>query len=53
MKDGEEIQLTDAIKKMSTAEVCYGKLIEGNRFDIGTHDDYISLINIMNRPTKN
>ncbi|MBA2874955.1 UTP--glucose-1-phosphate uridylyltransferase [Thermaerobacillus caldiproteolyticus] len=52
MKEGEEIQLTDAIKKMSTAEACYGKSIEGNRFDIGSYDDYISLINIMNRPTK-
>ncbi len=49
VKDGEEIQLTDAIKKMVTAEACYGKLIEGKRFDIGTHDDYISLINMVNK----
>ena len=31
-----EIQLTDAIKSLSTKEVIYGKLLEGKRFDCGS-----------------
>ncbi|MGX1900575.1 UTP--glucose-1-phosphate uridylyltransferase [Thermolongibacillus altinsuensis] len=47
VKEGEEIQLTDAIKEMVATETCYGQVIEGRRFDIGTKEDYISLINMI------
>jgi len=44
---GGEIQLTDAIKKLIHAEECYGKVIKGDRYDIGNVSDYIDLVNIM------
>jgi UTP--glucose-1-phosphate uridylyltransferase len=47
VKEGEEIQLTDAMKEMIAMEKCYGQLIEGRRFDIGSKEDYISLINTI------
>lgn len=47
---GGEIQLTDAIKEMLSKDKCYGKVIVGERYDIGLEGDYIKLINkIYNR----
>jgi len=47
--EGEEMQLTDAIKEMLASESCYGHIVKGDRFDIGSADDYVSLINKMYR----
>ncbi|WP_044748655.1 UTP--glucose-1-phosphate uridylyltransferase [Bacillus alveayuensis] len=46
-KEGEEIQLTNAIKELLASEACYGKILDGKRFDIGSSDDYISLVNTV------
>ena len=40
---GGEIQLTDAIKAMMKEEKCYGKILEGSRYDIGNIHDYLKL----------
>lgn len=49
---GGEIQLTDAIKLMLSREKCYGKILEGLRFDIGKEEEYIQLINYMSQNSK-
>lgn len=41
---GREIQLTDAIKQLLEDEECYGVRIEGERFDIGSDEDYFQLL---------
>ena len=41
---GGEIQLTDAIHKLLQLETCYGHIIAGERFDIGTEAGYVNLI---------
>ncbi len=41
---GGEIQLTDAIKQLLEDEECYGVRIEGERFDIGSDEDYFQLL---------
>jgi UTP--glucose-1-phosphate uridylyltransferase len=45
---GGEIQLTDAIKSMLQTEECFGRIIDGKRFDIGSTNDYVRLLNIIN-----
>ncbi len=42
---GNEIQLTDAIKKLLNKETCYGKIITGERYDIGKEEEYLTLLN--------
>lgn len=42
---GGEIQLTDAIKALLAVENCFGINIVGDRYDIGSEKDYVSLIN--------
>lgn len=42
---GNEIQLTDGIKQLLNQERVYGKVITGNRYDIGSTKDYLALIN--------
>ncbi|MDZ5473693.1 UTP--glucose-1-phosphate uridylyltransferase [Bacillus sp. 31A1R] len=42
---GGEIQLTDGIKDLLDKENCYGRIISGDRYDIGIESDYIKLIN--------
>lgn len=44
---GNEYQLTDAIKLMLQTEKCYGKVLDGLRFDIGKNDEYRQLINYL------
>jgi UTP--glucose-1-phosphate uridylyltransferase len=44
---GGEIQLTDAIRRMIDTSFCYGKEIDGKRFDIATLSDYVELINLI------
>ena len=44
---GGEIQLTDGIKKLLYKDECYGKIISGQRYDIGSEADYLTLQNIM------
>lgn len=44
--DGE-IQLTDGIKQMLKQDKCYGKIMSGNRYDIGSETDYLSLLNFV------
>lgn len=46
---GGEIQLTDAIKRMLSQEKCYGKVLEGLRFDIAKEEEYIQLINYVSQ----
>ncbi|AGT31169.1 hypothetical protein M493_04320 [Geobacillus genomosp. 3] len=43
----EEIQLTEAIRRLAAEEGCQGKLIAGTRFDIGTADGYMSLLSAV------
>ncbi|WP_221563416.1 UTP--glucose-1-phosphate uridylyltransferase [Alkalihalobacillus sp. TS-13] len=43
----KEVELTDAIDMLLNNQDCYGKIIDGDRFDIGTDNDYIKLINAM------
>ncbi len=45
---GGEVQLTDSIMELIVNETCFGKVIEGNRYDIGKTRDYIELVNRMN-----
>lgn len=42
---GGEIQLTDAIKQLLIQDKCYGKIISGCRYDIGSQKDYLALLN--------
>ena len=50
---GGEIQLTDGIKKILNTDKCYGKIISGDRYDIGLEKDYLSLVNyIFNQKNK-
>ncbi|RYL89863.1 UTP--glucose-1-phosphate uridylyltransferase [Sporolactobacillus sp. THM7-4] len=44
---GGEIQLTDGIKKILDRDKCYGKIISGQRFDIGSETDYLALQNMI------
>lgn len=44
---GAEVELTDAIKEMVTSEGCYGQIVDGRRFDIGSVDDYVALVNTI------
>ncbi|MEB1806309.1 MAG: UTP--glucose-1-phosphate uridylyltransferase [Bacillaceae bacterium] len=44
---GGEIQLTDAIKRMLRNEKCFGKIINGERYDIGSSTDYLKLLKKM------
>ncbi|AIE59406.1 UTP--glucose-1-phosphate uridylyltransferase [Bacillus methanolicus] len=46
---GGEIQLTDAIKTMLQTDKCFGKIIEGNRFDIGSTNDYVNLLQTISK----
>lgn len=47
---GNEIQLTDALKKLASLQDCYGLCIAGDRFDIGKEEDYHALISyFMNK----
>lgn len=41
---GGEIQLTDAVKQLLIKEQCYGLIIDGERFDIGSDEDYFRLL---------
>ncbi|MFE7063512.1 UTP--glucose-1-phosphate uridylyltransferase [Sutcliffiella sp. NPDC057660] len=51
-KEGEEIQLTDAIKKLLAVEDCYGKVVNSQRYDIGRTEEYIALINRIHQLEK-
>jgi len=42
-----EIQLTDGINQMLAKDKCYGKIISGRRFDIGSGADYLALQNYL------
>lgn len=44
---GGEIQLTDGIKKILNTDKCYGKIISGDRYDIGLERDYLSIVNYV------
>lgn len=44
---GGELQLTDAIKELIKKEICFGKLLTGDRYDIGNVNDYINIVNLM------
>jgi len=46
--DGE-FQLTDAIKSLLEIEPVYGKIVAGDRYDLGNLRDYIELMKIMSR----
>ncbi|MBT2655047.1 UTP--glucose-1-phosphate uridylyltransferase [Bacillus sp. ISL-18] len=46
--DGE-FQLTDAIKSLLEMEPVYGKIVSGDRYDLGKLGDYIELMKIMSR----
>ncbi|MBC6972162.1 UTP--glucose-1-phosphate uridylyltransferase [Bacillus sp. Xin] len=53
---GGEYQLTDAIHSLLTMKNVYGKIIDGNRYDIGQEDEYIQLLNLIygqNKGSKN
>ncbi len=45
-----EIQLTEAISKMLGENECYGELIDGDRFDIGSDDEYTELVKKFSHP---
>jgi UTP--glucose-1-phosphate uridylyltransferase len=50
---GGEIQLTDGIKNILYKDKCYGKIISGQRYDIGSQADYLALQNrIFNQKNK-
>ncbi len=42
-----EVQLTDAIKSMLRKKTMLGKEIDGERYDIGSEEDYLNLLNRM------
>ncbi|MFJ8264452.1 UTP--glucose-1-phosphate uridylyltransferase [Peribacillus asahii] len=44
---GGEIQLTDAIKKVLQEDKCYGKVLSGTRYDIGSTADYLAVQNYI------
>ncbi|WP_077625122.1 UTP--glucose-1-phosphate uridylyltransferase [Sediminibacillus massiliensis] len=44
---GGEIQLTDAIRMLIKDQPCFGKVIEGKRFDIGSFEEYLALNEYM------
>ncbi|MBS4213305.1 UTP--glucose-1-phosphate uridylyltransferase [Neobacillus rhizophilus] len=46
--DGE-IQLTDAIKNLLGTQSIYGKIISGDRYDIGILEEYVELMKIMSK----
>lgn len=46
--DGE-MQLTDAINSLLAIQSIYGKIISGDRYDIGNLDEYIELMKIMSK----
>jgi UTP--glucose-1-phosphate uridylyltransferase len=46
---GGEIQLTDAIKGLLAYESVIGKVISGDRYDIGKLDEYVQLMNILSK----
>ncbi|MFF2448551.1 UTP--glucose-1-phosphate uridylyltransferase [Neobacillus sp. NPDC058068] len=46
---GGEIQLTDAIKGLLASESVFGKVISGDRYDIGKLAEYVQLMNILSR----
>jgi UTP--glucose-1-phosphate uridylyltransferase len=51
---GGEIQLTDGIKMVLDKDKCYGKIISGQRFDIGSTKDYLAMQNmIFNQKSNN
>ncbi|MDX8364404.1 UTP--glucose-1-phosphate uridylyltransferase [Cytobacillus sp. IB215665] len=50
---GGEYQLTDGMKALLQSENIYGKLIEGQRYDIGSMDDYMKLLNFVYSNMKN
>lgn len=47
------MQVTDAIKASLGACTVYGKLLEGERYDIGLQKDYLKLIYDMLKTEKN
>lgn len=49
---GGEIQLTDAITNLLKKVDCYGKIISGQRYDIGKETDYLALINEVYKQNK-
>jgi UTP--glucose-1-phosphate uridylyltransferase len=51
-KDGEEIQLTDAIRDLLAVEDCLGKVVNSQRYDIGITEEYINLINHLHHEGK-
>ncbi len=51
--NGGEVQVTDAIKASLGARNVYGKLLEGERYDIGLQKDYLRLISDMLKTEKN
>ncbi|WHY69803.1 UTP--glucose-1-phosphate uridylyltransferase [Neobacillus sp. SuZ13] len=42
---GGELQLTDAIKSLLANESVFGKIISGDRYDIGKLKEYVELVN--------
>jgi UTP--glucose-1-phosphate uridylyltransferase len=46
--DGE-IQLTDAIKGLLEIQSIYGKIVSGDRYDIGNLEEYVELMKIMSK----
>jgi len=46
--DGE-LQLTDAIKFLLRIEPIYGKIVSGDRYDIGNLEEYVELMKIMSK----
>ena len=46
--DGE-LQLTDAIKFLTGIEPIYGKIVSGDRYDIGNLEEYVELMKIMSK----
>ncbi len=49
---GGEIQLTDAITTLLKKVDCYGKIISGQRYDIGKEADYLALLNEVYKQNK-
>ncbi|RYM02217.1 UTP--glucose-1-phosphate uridylyltransferase [Sporolactobacillus sp. THM7-7] len=42
-----EIQLTDGIQRLLAAGKCYGKVLTGQRFDIGSEKEYIDMQHML------
>ncbi|WP_404449349.1 UTP--glucose-1-phosphate uridylyltransferase [Sutcliffiella horikoshii] len=49
---GGELQLTDAIKDLLSKEDCFGKVVDGERFDIGIYEEYLNLVNTIEQARK-